>query len=54
MIPQDMRYISRTIPNFEETNRELMKHDCLDYDHETNELRIIRASEIIRRTKHYG
>ncbi|WP_202320197.1 type IV secretory system conjugative DNA transfer family protein [Archaeoglobus neptunius] len=54
MIPQDVKYIARMIPNFEEINRELQKHDCLEYDHESNEVRIIRASEIIRRTRHYG
>ncbi|MBO8182038.1 MAG: ATP-binding protein [Archaeoglobus sp.] len=54
MIPQDVKYIARMIPDFEEINRELQKHDCLEYDHESNKIRIIRASEVIRKTKHYG
>lgn len=54
MIPQDIFYISRMIPNFEVLNRELKKHDVLEYDHYANEIRIFRAEEIIRRTKHYG
>ncbi len=54
MIPQDVKYIARMIPDFEEINRELQKHDCLEYDHESNEIRIIRAPEVIRKTKHYG
>ena len=35
------------IPDFEKLNRELQRYDVLEFDHYTNELRIIRASEII-------
>ncbi|WP_290898924.1 hypothetical protein [Ferroglobus sp.] len=54
MIPQDVKYISRMIPEFERLNKELQRYDVLEYDHYSNELKIIRASEINRRTKHYG
>jgi len=54
MIPHDIKYIERMIPDFSKINRELQRHDVLEYDHVLNEIRIIKAHEIIRRTKHYG
>ena len=53
-IPQDIRYIKDMIPNFEEINRELRRHDVLFYNHITGEIKMIPKEMIIRRTKHYG
>ena len=53
-IPQDINYISRMIPEFENINRQLQKHDVLEYNHQTGEWRIIKAHEIKRITPHYG
>ncbi|RXE56410.1 hypothetical protein ABH15_10015 [Methanoculleus taiwanensis] len=53
-IPQDIRYVSALIPDFDKINRELRMHDVLEYDHKTSEYRIIPAGEVKRATKHYG
>ncbi len=54
MIPQDVAYISKMIPDFAKINRELNLHDVLEYNHITNEYQIIRSYQIQRKTKHYG
>jgi DNA helicase HerA-like ATPase len=54
MIPQDIKYIAKMIPEFEKLNKELQRYDVLEYDHFTNELGVIKAHEVIRKTKHYG
>ncbi len=38
----------------EKINKELQRYDVLEFDHYTNELRIIKAHEVVRRTRHYG
>ncbi len=53
-IPQDVGYIARMIPDFAEINRQLEKHDVLEFDHTTGEIRILKSYEIERETKHYG
>lgn len=53
-IPQDIRYVSALIPEFDMINRELGMHDVLEYDHKTSEYRIIPTGEVKRATKHYG
>lgn len=53
-IPQDIAYISRMLPNFEEINAQLQEHDVLEYNHRTGEYRIIKANEVVRITTHYG
>ncbi|MDI9610480.1 MAG: DUF87 domain-containing protein [Archaeoglobales archaeon] len=54
LIPNDINYVAQIIPNFRELNSGLKKHEILEYDHITNEFRVIKPYEIIRRTKHYG
>jgi hypothetical protein len=54
LIPNDILYIGQMIPNFAELNRQLQRYEVLEYDHVTNEHRIIRPHEVIRRTRHYG
>ncbi len=53
-IPQDIAYISRMIPDFEEINRQLREHDILEYNHKTGEHRIIKREDIKRITPHLG
>ena len=53
-IPQDVKYIRSMIPDFESLNRELQRHDVLEFDHATGEVRIIPKFAIQRRTRHYG
>lgn len=54
LIPQDIRYIEALIPNFTDINRNLNKHDVLEYSHTSNEYGIVSKGDIIRKTKHYG
>ncbi|AEA46674.1 helicase HerA domain-containing protein [Archaeoglobus veneficus] len=53
-IPQDIKYIERFIPNFQELNASLAEHDVLEYNHKNGEYRVIRAGEVKRITEHYG
>ena len=50
----DVRYVSQTIPNFEELNRELGPHDAIIFDHKTLDSTVIHEGEISRLTKHMG
>jgi len=54
MIPHDVKYIAKMIPDFERINMELQRYDVLEYTHETNDYKIIKSYEIVRKTKHYG
>ena len=54
MIPQDVNYIAKMIPDFEKLNRQLQLYDVIEYNHITNEYKIIKSYEIVRKTKHYG
>ena len=56
-IPQDIKYLSALIPNFETLNQDLQKYDVLLYSHLhefTPPYVAIRAGEIKRRTQHLG
>lgn len=53
-IPQDIAYIRSLIPNFEKINLELGRYDVLEYDHVSNQYRIVQKENIRRETKHYG
>lgn len=55
-IPTDIRYLEQGIPNFNEINRTLSKHDVLMWDHGSidGEHQIIKAAEVTRRTPHRG
>lgn len=56
-IPQDTKYLSALIPDFETLNTDLQKYDVLLYSH-LHEFNppycIIRAGEIKRKTQHLG
>lgn len=54
LIPPDIRYVEALIPDFNEINRKLNRHDVLEYQHLTGEYQIIPASNVNRQTKHYG
>jgi DNA helicase HerA-like ATPase len=53
-IPQDIKYISALIPNFDKINRDLNRYDVLEYNHISSNYRIVPAGEVKRLTKHYG
>ena len=53
-IPNDLFYLNKMIPNFEELNKELRQHDVLEFDPKRMEYRIIKRELIFRQTKHYG
>lgn len=54
MIPQDIRYIEGLIPDFSTLNRELDKHDVVEYSHINNKYQKVSKSLIMRETTHYG
>lgn len=53
-IPNDLFYLNKMIPDFEELNNQLRQHDVLEFDPKRMEYRIIKREFIIRRTRHYG
>ncbi|MDD4126883.1 MAG: hypothetical protein PHV39_04260 [Methanomicrobium sp.] len=55
-IPTDIRYLEQGIPNFNDINRSLSKHDVLMWDHGSIDgtYKIIKAAEVKRRTTHRG
>ncbi|ALM76474.1 helicase HerA domain-containing protein [Thermococcus barophilus] len=53
-IPNDLFYLSKMIPDFEELNNQLRQHDVLEFNPKSMSYRIIRREYIIRRTRHYG
>lgn len=53
-IPNDLFYLNKMIPNFEELNKELRQHDVLEFDPKRMSYRIIKRELILRQTKHYG
>lgn len=54
LIPQDIRYAEALIPDFSQINRDLDRHDVLEYDHITGKHNIIKAHEVNRSSKHLG
>lgn len=54
MIPQDIRYIEGLIPDFSALNRELDKHDVVEYSHINNKYQKVSKGLIMRETTHYG
>lgn len=54
LIPQDIKYVEALIPNFGQVNRELNKHDVLEYSHIDNVYQIVPKDDIVRQTIHYG
>lgn len=53
-IPNDLFYLNKMIPNFEELNSKLRQHDVLEFNPKAMSYRIIQRELVIRRTKHYG
>jgi len=53
-IPNDLFYLNKMIPNFEELNNQLRQHDVLEFNPKRMEYRIIKRELILRQTKHYG
>jgi len=53
-IPNDIHYLSRMIPDFEDLNAKLRQHDILEFNPKRMTHRIIPHEFIIRQTKHYG
>lgn len=53
-IPNDLFYLNKMIPNFEELNSQLRQHDVLEFNPKAMSYRIIQRELVIRRTKHYG
>lgn len=54
--PPDIRYVENFIPNFTEINRKLNKHEVLEWVHGsiTDDIHIIKAEEVTRKTHHRG
>ncbi len=57
-IPQDIKYLEAGIPNFTEINLKLQPHDVYVWNHGATQTApencIIKAKDVIRRTKHLG
>jgi len=53
-IPNDLFYLNKMIPNFEELNSQLRQHDVLEFNPKRMSYRIIQHELLIRQTKHYG
>lgn len=54
LIPQDVRYISSFIPNFQNINWKLREHEAVKYYHNENKFLVLPAAKIQRITPHYG
>jgi len=54
LIPQDIKYVEAFIPDFKTINRELDKHDVLEYSAIDSIYHIVSHNDIVRHTDHLG